>query len=412
LSQRCIVVGLYDKRRRQTEEESLDELAGLIRASGGEVVGRVLQARGADEPLGRGKAEEVRELARARSADLVVADWELRPSEARILTDLVERPVLDRTEVILDIFATTARSREGRLQVEMAQLEYLLPRLVGQGRNLSRPGGGIGTRGPGETRLETDRRRVRRRLAALRAELGALDRERQQRRVRRRRGLLPLVALVGYTNVGKSTLFQALTRRAAPIADRPFVTLDAMVRRIFLAGFGPALLADTVGLVRRLPHHLVDAFKSTLDEVRDADLLLVVTSAVSARQDEERDAVAQVLADLGADRIPSLLVENQWDRVSDGRRPRGVPVSALTGANLDQLLAAMAERLQASRPLTEVVVGWEAYDVMGWIRAEGDVVEERPAPDGSGLVVRFRAPGTVVARVRSRLADGGGNAVL
>jgi GTP-binding protein HflX len=403
LSQRCVVVGIHDKRRRLEAEDSLAELAALVRASGGDVVGSVLQARDRAERLGRGKAEEVRELARTTDAELVVTDWELRPAEARTLSDWVERPVLDRTEIILDIFATTARSREGRLQVEMAQLQYLLPRLVGGARNLSRTGGGIGTRGPGETRLETDRRRIRSRIAALRAELGELDRERQQRRVRRSRGLVPVVALVGYTNVGKSTLFQALTHRAAPVGDRPFVTLDALVRRIYLPGFGPALLADTVGLVRHLPHHLVEAFKSTLDEVRDADLLLIVSNAASRRHDEELAAVDEVLAILGADGIPSLLVENQWDRVAHGRAVQGVAISALTGANLDGLLAAMAERLSALRPVQEVLLSWQDHGVLDWIRAEGEVVDERPARNGEGLIVRFRAPAPVMARVARRL---------
>ncbi len=405
MSQRCIVVAVCDARRRAEAEDSLTELAALVRASGGEVVGSVVQARHHADGLGRGKAAEVLEMARALQAELVVTDWELRPAEARTLSEWVERPVLDRTEVILDIFATMARSREGRLQVEMAQLQYRLPRLAGGTAHLSRTGGGIGTRGPGETRLETDRRRIRARMAALRAELDELDRVRAHRRARRGRGLIPVVALVGYTNVGKSTLFQALTHRTAPIGDRPFVTLDAAVRRIFVPGFGPVLLCDTVGFVRHLPHHLVQAFKSTLDEVRDADLLLLVSNAASIRREEEMAAVEEVLGDLGAEHLPALWVENQWDRLQEDREPNGIPVSALTGDNLDALVQAVAGKLSTLRPVQEITVGWEEQEALRWIHAEGEVVDERPAADGTGLAIRFRAPETVLARVRRLVAE-------
>ncbi len=407
MSQRCILVAVSDARRRAQAQDSLDELAGLVEASGGLVVGRVLQVRPNGSGLGRGKAAEVLTMAEELRADLVVTDWELRPAEARTLSEWVERPVLDRTEVILDIFATTARSREGRLQVEMAQLQYRLPRLAGGTAHLSRTGGGIGTRGPGETRLETDRRRIRARMAALRAELDELDRMRSHRRARRTRGLVPVVALVGYTNVGKSTLFQTLTHRTAPVGDRPFVTLDAAVRRIFVPGFGPALLCDTVGLVRNLPHHLVEAFKSTLDEVRDADLLLLVSNAASSRRDEEAAAVEEVLRQLGADELPTLPVENQWDRLDAEREPRGIPVSALTGANLEALVEAMAAKLSALRPVQEMTVSWEEQEALSWIHAEGQVLDERPTADGTGLFVRFRAPETVLARVGRLVAERG-----
>ncbi len=402
----AILLSMYDGRPggRQRAEADLVELEALVRAAGAGIVGTVLQAREAGEGFGSGKTEEVAELARSTGAGMVITAWELRPSEARALQQRLDLPVYDRTQVILDIFALRAHTREGRLQVEMAQLSYLLPRLVGRGQALSRTGGGIGTRGPGETRLETDRRRIRARLSRLGRELEDLGRERAARRQRRSRGLVPVIALVGYTNVGKSTLFQALTGHATPIRDQVFVTLDPSVRRIFVPGFGLALLVDTVGFVSRLPHHLVEAFRSTLDEVRDADLLLHVVDAASPRRQLEQAAVEGELQRLGVGSTPSLLVENQWDRVAPEQVPEGLPVSARTEWNLDALMAAVAVQLGRTRPLQQVLLPWGEQETLNWIRAEGDVVSLIPRADGAGLALTFRAPSSVVARVERRLA--------
>jgi len=405
MTKAAVLLGTYDKRPGSRREALSDmaELRALVEADGVRVVAEVLQARDAGAGLGSGKLADVRRLVEAEGADQAVTQWELRPSEATALAEQLGVPVADRTQVILDIFAQRARSREGRLQVEMAQLAYLLPRLSDQDRGPSRLGGGIGTRGPGETRLERERRHIRARLKDLRRELEELRAERHERRQRRQRAMVPLVALVGYTNVGKSTLFEALTGRPTPVRDQVFVTLDPSVRRIFLPGFGPALLVDTVGFVNRLPHHLVEAFRATLDEVREADLLLHVVDAASPRRGLQQAAVEAELERLGAGDTPVILVENQWDRVEAGTQPEGVAVSALKRWNLPALEAAMAEMLSRQRPARRAVVPWSAQDVLNWIRAEGDVLNIEPAADGSGLAVTFRAPDAVWARVERRI---------
>ena len=402
-AERTLLVGSFDKRRaaaRIDAEADMDELAALAKSAGAAVVGVWLQAREGGKPLGAGALDAVRDRVVRERLDLVIWADELTPRWAREWEAHWGCRVVDRTELILDIFSRRANSREGRLQVEVAQLTYRLPRLAARQRGLSRTGGGIGTRGPGETRLEVDRRRVRQRVAALQEELGRVDRERQTRRERRAAGLIPTVALVGYTNVGKSSLFRQITRRAALVENQLFATLDPGVRRVHLENFGPVLLVDTVGLVRRLPHSLVAAFKSTLDEVREADLLLVVVDA--SRGGERQEAVVdEVLRDVGAAHIPRLLVENQWDRVGAGQRPRGIPVSAATGWNHHGLVAALAGRLAEDRPPIQMLVPWGAGEVLGWIRAEGAILEQDPAE--SGYEVRFSAPAGVAARVAERV---------
>jgi GTP-binding protein HflX len=400
LSERAVLVGVGSDRARVAE--SLDELAGLVLAAGGEVVGQLMQVH-RDPGLGPGKLRELKALIEASDAAVAVYDGELAPVAARHWEDVLECRVVDRSQVILDIFAQRAHSVEGRLQVEMAQLAYLLPRLRGEAGHLSRTGGGIGTRGPGETRLESDRRRIRQRMAWLARELARVEAERAERRERRRRAGVPVVALVGYTNVGKSTLFQALARRWAPSDDALFVTLDPMVRRIHLPGYGPTLLADTVGFVARLPVALVAAFRSTLDEVRDAEVLVEVHNAASARPDFERAAVSQVLKDLGVADKPRVVVETQWDRVAPSREPDGIAVSGRTGYHLDALAAALADQLRMARPATTVTVPWDAGEVLGWIAGEGAIVETHGAEDG--LQVVFSAPAHVRARVLARLAS-------
>lgn len=404
--EQVVAVGAYTKAptAREGAERSLDELISLIEAAGGDVGARVLQARDHGDRLGEGKLEEIQGLCQERSMDLVVFDGELTPSLQRQWEKALGVRVIDRTQVILDIFARRAASREGRLQVEMAQLSYLYPRLVGSGARLSRQGGGIGTRGPGETRLEADRRRVRQRMAQMRVELEHLQRERSLRRERRRQAAMPVLALVGYTNVGKSSLFQQLTKRLAPHDDALFVTLDPAVRRIFLPGFGGALLVDTVGFVSRLPHTLVAAFKATLDEVREAALILEVTNAASPVRAEQMAAVDEVLRDIGAAGVPRLLIANQWDRLAaqPPTEELGLPVSALTGYNVEGLISAVGAALADERPAATVFVPWSATEILGWIRSEGDVLSQ--APEESGLRVEFRAPPHVAARVFRRLS--------
>ena len=333
----------------------LDELTGLVESAGGTVVLRALQERPTPDPatvFGKGKAAEFAEAARAAGATLVVVDHPLSPAQARNLEAVFGCRVIDRTELILDIFAQRARTREGKLQVELAQLQYLLPRLVGAGLALSRLGGGIGTRGPGETKLETDRRRIRHRISALRREIAEVSSRRTHLRSRRKRDEVPTVALVGYTNAGKSTLFNALTGGGALADDALFVTLDPLVRRIRLPDARQVMIADTVGFIDRLPHALVASFRATLEEVIDADLLLHVIDA-SAPDRERRDrAVHDVLAEIGAGLVPVVEVFNKCDRLDPidvvrltGGSANAVAVSARTGAGLPDLLDLVMGRL-------------------------------------------------------------------
>ncbi|HEY8418126.1 MAG TPA: GTPase HflX [Limnochordales bacterium] len=340
----------------------LDELAELVRSAGGQVVGSVVQRL--DRPaaatyIGQGKVQEARTLAWELEADLVVVDDELTPAQARNLEKLLEVPVIDRTQLILDIFAQRARTKEGKLQVELAQLTYQLTRLTGHGVKMSRLGGGIGTRGPGETQLETDRRRIRRRIAAIRKELEEVRRTRALQREGRRRTGLPVIALVGYTNAGKSTLMNALTRAGVLAENRLFATLDPTVRRVTLVPGKDALLTDTVGFLRKLPHQLVAAFRATLEEVQEADILLHVVDASQPDVQEQMEAVAAVLDELGALDKPMVTAFNKLDGVADRAQveewarstPAAVAISAKTGLGLDRLralLAAQVDELEES----------------------------------------------------------------
>jgi len=333
--------------QRIQSEISLTELAHLVGSAGASVVGSVLQTRSRLDPatlIGSGKLREVAGLAEEADASLVVFDEELSPAQQRNIEQVVERKTLDRTQVILDIFARRARTREGRLQVELAQLEYLLPRLSGRGVLLSRLGGGIGTRGPGETKLETDRRRIRRRVQAVRREIDEVRRRRRTNRDARARSALPVVALVGYTNAGKSTLFNALTRAEAAVSDALFMTLDPLVRRCHVGSGSDVLLADTVGFIRKLPHGLVAAFRATLEEVAAADLLLHVVDAADDDGEARERAVTEVLREIGAGDRPCLRVLNKIDRLEPVRRAAlsgsaegALLVSARSGVGLDPL---------------------------------------------------------------------------
>jgi GTP-binding protein HflX len=355
-SERAALVGLIAGRARRLDaERSLDELAGLAQAAGAQVVLRMLQERPKPDPstfLGAGKIETLAASCAETAADLVVFDNELTPAQLRHIEEEVGRKIIDRTQLILDIFARRARTREGKLQVELAQLKYLLPRLAGSGAALSRLGGGIGTRGPGETKLETDRRRIRTRIHALSAEIDQVRQRRAQLRERRQKSSVPTVALVGYTNAGKTTLFNVLTRAAAEASDALFVTLDPLVRQVRLPDNRELLVSDTVGFIDRLPHALVAAFRATLEEVAEADLVLHVIDGAASDRDRRIAAVGQVLDEVGATDVPLLAVYNKCDQLTPEERrrlqeaePDALCISALTRDGLDELVETMTSRL-------------------------------------------------------------------
>jgi GTP-binding protein HflX len=354
--ERAALVGLISGRDRRVEaERSLDELAGLAAAAGGTVVLKVLQERPKPDPatfLGAGKVETLRAACDETRADLAIVDHELTPAQLRHLEERLERKVIDRTQLILDIFARRARTREGKLQVELAQLRYLLPRLAGSGAALSRLGGGIGTRGPGETKLETDRRRLRQRIHSLSREIETVRQRRAQLRERRHKSEVPTVALVGYTNAGKTTLFNLLTSERAAASDALFVTLDPIVRQVKLPDRRELLISDTVGFIDRLPHTLVAAFRATLEEVAAADLVLHVIDASTADRDRRVAAVESVLREVDAQEVPRIDLFNKCDRLEPiervrlrQSRPDALCISALTGEGQGELIDTVTSRL-------------------------------------------------------------------
>jgi GTPase len=397
-------------------DASLDELAQLVDTAGADVVARATQRRDSPDPtyyVGKGKAEELREISLEVDSDTVVFDDELTPAQQFNLEKLLGRTAIDRTAVILDIFAQNAASVEGKAQVELALLRYRLPRLRGRGKALSQQAGGmsaaggarIGSRGPGETQLEVDRRRIQRRITKLEHELKDIARHRDTQRKARRRSRLAHVAIVGYTNAGKSTLLNHLTDAGVLVEDRLFATLDATTRRLDLPGGEPVLLSDTVGFIKKLPHGLVEAFKGTLAVAADADLLIHVVDASAPEPTQQMQAVTEVLTEIGADAVPQLVVFNKADRAPDAaarlvdRLPGSVAISARTGEGTPDLLRAIGDRLRALTDVVELVIPYERGDLLAAAHREGEVLSESHEEGGVRLRARLDAAG------RSRLAD-------
>ena len=389
----------------QSEEETemhLDELALLIDTAGADEAARVVQRRTAPDPatyVGKGKAEELRDLSEAVDADTVVFDDELSPAQSRNLEKILGRTAIDRTAVILDIFAQNARTQEGKAQVELAQIRYRLPRLRGRGAQLSRLAGGIGTRGPGETQLEVDRRRLVRRMNRLESDLRRLTDQRRLQRKARRRSRLANVSLVGYTNAGKSTLLNRLTDAVFLVEDRLFATLDPRTRRLQLPGGEAVLLSDTVGFVRKLPHQLVEAFRSTLEVVTESDLLVHVVDSTSPDPEAQIEAVRFVLGEIGAGDVPELLAFNKSDAAGSeaarlaARHPGSVVLSALTGSGMDGLLVAVGDRIRAAASVIELVVPYDRGDVLAAVHREGEVLTESHDQECTHVRVRVDPAG-------------------
>lgn len=402
IREKIVIVGVtLDGHDDDQTQESLDELERLVDTAGADVVARLTQRRHAPDPatyIGKGKVDELKATCLALDADTVVFDNELAPAQQYNLEKTLGRTAIDRTAVILDIFAQNSHTLEGKAQVELALMRYRLPRIRrGASAGLTQQGGGIGTRGPGETKLETDRRRINDRIAKLDRELRELQRTRDEQRKGRSRSGLANVTIVGYTNAGKSTLLNRLTDAGVLVENRLFATLDPTTRRLALPGGEPVLLTDTVGFIKRLPHTLIEAFKSTLEVATRSELLLHVVDSSAVDPLAQITAVREVLGEIEADKVPELLVFNKCDANHDAAKrlvydnPGSVMISAATGEGIDDLLRTVADRVRSLTAVVELLVPYERGDVMASLHREGEVVSTTPEEGG--------------IRVRARLAD-------
>lgn len=385
--ERAVLVGIES-------EESLDELEELAKTAGAETVLRVLQKRPKPDPVfcvGKGKAEELSLRCQAAQADVVIFDEELSGVMQKNLEETLRLKVVDRTALILDIFAARASTREGKLQVEMAQLRYRSQRLLGQGLVLSRLAGGIGTRGPGESKLEVNRRRIRERLTDLERELEQIERQRGLRRQSREKNGVPVVALVGYTNAGKSTLFNRLTGADVYVENQLFATLDSVSRPIELPHGGKALLVDTVGFIRKLPHELVKAFRATLEEARLADVLIMVLDGADAQMEGRRRTVEEVLDSLGATEAPRVEAVNKCDLIASDAQflPGALYISASTGENVEKLLLRVESELEAGAQEVRLLIPFSRYALVSRLHAMGGVLEQRHSEEGVEIRMRI-----------------------
>lgn len=412
--ERAVLIGVsIDDRKYWSTVDSLEELSRLADTAGAAVLGTFIQNRQRPDSatyIGKGKAEELAQYCEEVEANLVISNSELTGAQARNLEKVIGVKVIDRTQLILDIFAGRAQTKEGKLQVELAQLKYMLPRLIGRGVEMSRLGGGIGTRGPGETKLETDRRKIRRRITDIERDLKEVQKHRALLRKDRKSEPLPLVSLVGYTNAGKSTILRSLTGANVLVEDKLFATLDPTTRRVVLPNNDTILITDTVGFIQDLPHHLVAAFRATLEEVQEADLLLHVVDWSHPNYEGQITAVEKVLDSLKVMQKPMIMVFNKADRINDAQEITfsdnpSVTVSGLTGQGLDKLLALMAQLLAERYVITKIHIPYAKTNLVSLIHQKGRVISEQYGETGIDLEVEISA--IWADRISERLQSSG-----
>lgn len=404
-AERALLIGIKDS----AAQEDLEELALLAETAGAQVAAVHAQRRNGPDPatyIGQGTLRELANVCMMQEVSLCIADDELSAVQIRNLEQALRIRVIDRTALILDIFAGRAKSREGRVQVELAQMKYRLPRLLGRGSELSRLGGGIGTRGPGEKKLEVDRRRIRRRIYELDAEIDRMEAQRSMQRTRRKRTGMPTVALVGYTNAGKTTLFNALTEDEQWVQDALFATLDSVTRKMALGDGETVLLSDTVGFIRKLPHDLVDAFRSTLEETVHADLLLHVIDATSEQREQQRETVEQVLKQLKVAGIPVIKVYNKCDAIQQPLfiGSEGLEISALHGKGLDELRQAIAKKLRGDARAYAVTIPYTALHVQDFLHRNAKILKEEY--EHEGIAIEVFAPSPIIHKAARMLREG------